>query len=68
MSGDSVRMAAPTHASAHAVMFTVSWNCRNLQMLSYTHRPGGKALVSGFGGKSSVSGFGVRVDELECRV
>mmetsp|Transcript_48750 Transcript_48750/g.115784 ORF Transcript_48750/g.115784 Transcript_48750/m.115784 type:complete len:271 (+) Transcript_48750:928-1740(+) len=39
LSGDSVRMAAPTQASEHAVMFTVNWNWRNLQMLSYTQRP-----------------------------
>mmetsp|Transcript_31673 Transcript_31673/g.77667 ORF Transcript_31673/g.77667 Transcript_31673/m.77667 type:complete len:335 (+) Transcript_31673:1239-2243(+) len=38
-SGDSVRMDAPTTAMAQAVRLTVSWNCRNLQMLSYTHRP-----------------------------
>mmetsp|Transcript_51443 Transcript_51443/g.121872 ORF Transcript_51443/g.121872 Transcript_51443/m.121872 type:complete len:462 (-) Transcript_51443:913-2298(-) len=39
VSGDLVRTDAPRTAIAHAVRFTVSWNWRNLQMLSYTQRP-----------------------------
>ena len=37
--GLSVRTAEPRQAMTIAVMLTVSWNCRNLQMLSYTHLP-----------------------------
>eukprot|EP00968_Pinguiococcus_pyrenoidosus_P016789 scaffold1638_cov258-Pinguiococcus_pyrenoidosus.AAC.13 len=37
--GLSLRLTAPTNATIRAVRFTVSWNCKNLRMLSYTLRP-----------------------------
>ena len=37
--GLSVSTAEPMQAMTIAVMLTVSWNCKNLQMLSYTQRP-----------------------------
>mmetsp|Transcript_11063 Transcript_11063/g.26859 ORF Transcript_11063/g.26859 Transcript_11063/m.26859 type:complete len:338 (-) Transcript_11063:2012-3025(-) len=45
VSGDWVRTADPTHATTIAVMFTVSWNWRKRQMLSYTQRPHMTALT-----------------------
>mmetsp|Transcript_21595 Transcript_21595/g.43787 ORF Transcript_21595/g.43787 Transcript_21595/m.43787 type:complete len:290 (+) Transcript_21595:690-1559(+) len=43
--GLSVSTAEPRHATKMAVMLTVSWNCKNRQMLSYTHRPHSTALT-----------------------
>mmetsp|Transcript_10395 Transcript_10395/g.33012 ORF Transcript_10395/g.33012 Transcript_10395/m.33012 type:complete len:237 (-) Transcript_10395:1933-2643(-) len=38
-SGGSKPDTAPTKAMAMATTLTLSWNCRNLRMLSYTERP-----------------------------
>mmetsp|Transcript_8943 Transcript_8943/g.20556 ORF Transcript_8943/g.20556 Transcript_8943/m.20556 type:complete len:238 (+) Transcript_8943:1388-2101(+) len=39
LSGESPSTQAPRKAITIATKLTVSWNCRNLQMLSYTQRP-----------------------------
>lgn len=43
--GPTCVMQAPVKATITATTLTVSWNCRNLDMLSYTLRPHMTALT-----------------------